>query len=411
MNSIVLKTKHKLLIHKLRIYGFEKLSSFWDFLLFFLRIPTAPKTKYDDAILFVGEFLLPRIPRMAKWIKRESQFPLVLLCHKRGFVEKFSDPCFDAVYLFRNEWHLKRIMSQIHGVKLVHGFAPKSYFPNVARKYFNRPYIQDMQDVYSIYYPDGTDLNWLKKELPHELECITKANGIVAHSLEPNVALRLLKSKQKPNSIFFPLYCDDDFFESNTKSLNSDNIHLVYAGGVAGSHRNPAQYGNTQFHQFIEILTKQQLHFHMYPSPLTIRADYEEYEKIAEENPYFHFHAAVSQNDLGKELSQYHFGILPFFKNQSQQSDLKLKYATTLKLFNYLEAGLPVLVSEDIIYQHWILNRYGCSLTLNFDSIDKIRDQIEGLNYTEMVKKVTAVRSNLSLKKHTKRLIEFYSKF
>lgn len=398
----------KIFFHKLKVYGFEKVSSFWDGLLFALGVHPIPKNEAKNAILFVGEHLPPRIPRMAKWIKRQSSYELVLVCHQRGFIKEFSDKCFNEIHLFRNEWHLKRILKQLKNISIVHGFAPKSQFPNIARKFLNKPYIHDMQDVYSIYYEKNTDLSWLKKELPHEEECLTKANGIVAHSLEPNAALRLLKIKPKPKTIFFPLYCDDDFFQSNTKSLNENDIHVVYAGGVAGSHRNPAQYGNIQFQGLIKTLTAQKLHFHIYPSPSNIRADYEEYEKIANENPYFHFHLPLAQQELAKELSKYHFGLLPFFRSLSEQSDLKLKYATTLKLFNYLEAGIPVIVSEDIIYQNTVLNRYGTAINLSEESLKFLREKILAMNYNELRQNVVIAREKLSLKNNIIRLNNFY---
>jgi len=403
-----MKPRHQILLHKIKVFGFEKLSAYWDALLFYIGIPAVAKNNSPNVLLFVGEHLPPRIPRMAKWIKRESKYTLILVCHQRGFVPAFSDPCFSSVYLYRNAWHLKRVLKQINNISLVHGFAPKSQFANIARTFLNKPYVHDMQDVYTIYYDKNTQLNWLKKELPHEAACLTQADGVIANSMEINEAFRKLNRKKKPKTIFFPLYCDDDFFRQNTKTIDANDIHLVYAGAVAGSHRNPAQYGNTQFHGLIKTLTEQKLHFHIYPSPSNIRADYEEYEQIEKQNPYFHFHAPVPQQQLAKELSKYHFGILPFFKSLSRQSDLKLKYATTLKLFNYLEAGIPTIVSEDIIYQNWILNRYNCGISINEKDIASVRNKILNSNYSGMLVSVRKTRENLSLKVNTKRLLSFY---
>jgi hypothetical protein len=401
--------KAKVFLHKLRVFGVEKISFYLDRMLFMLRAPVKKSKGAPKTLLFVGEQLPPRIPRMAKWIKAQSDYSITLLCHKRGFVEKFSDPCFDEVFLFRNEWHLKRILRSLQNVELVHGFAPKSYFPNVARRFMNKPYVHDMQDVYTIYYTQGTDLRWLQKELPHEAECLAQADGIVANSMEINVALRRLNVKQKPGTIFFPLYCDDAFFRENKKDITNGEIHLVYAGGVAGSFRNPAQYGNIQFRNLISLLTSQGLHFHIYPSPSNIRADYEEYEKIAKENSYFHFHAPIAQQELSKELNKYHFGLLPFFKDLSEQSDLKLKYATTLKLFNYLEAGIPMAVSPDIIYQNWIAKRYGAGVDLIQADLGQLKKRLEAMEYKVLRENAEKARNLLSLRGNTRRLLAFYS--
>ncbi|MFI5164500.1 MAG: hypothetical protein ACHQHP_04545, partial [Bacteroidia bacterium] len=59
------------------------------------------KRNGKKVIVYLGEQLPPRIPRIAKWVKRSSGLCTVLVCSRRGFFEKFSDPSFDAVFLFR----------------------------------------------------------------------------------------------------------------------------------------------------------------------------------------------------------------------------------------------------------------------------------------------------------------------
>lgn len=402
----------KIILVKARWALFEKISSLFDFFLFAFNIPIDGILKLKSRkkiIVYLGEQLPPRIPRLAKWVKRSSEFSTVLVCSQRGYFEKFSDPNFDAVFLFRNIFHLKRIVKQIPNIYLVHAFAPKSFYPDEVRKILKVPFVLDMADVYSIYYGLNPTLGWLKKELPHEKSCLENADGIVAHSLEPNLAMRKYGIKKKPTTIFFPLYCDDDFFCENKKILNPDDIHLVYAGGVAGSHRNPKQYGNIQFHDIINILSKQKIHFHVYPSPSNIRADYEEYEEIANNNSFFHFHESVAQKDLAKELSKYHFGILFFFKGVSEQSEDKLKYATTLKLFNYLEAGIPIIVSKDIVYQSWMVERNKCGLTVSDKSeLSNLKEKLLEQNYSALIGEVHKSRANLSLQKNIPRLLSFY---
>jgi hypothetical protein len=375
-----------------------------------MNITAVKRIKHDNNILFIGEHLPPRIPRLAKWLKRNSNYHLILLCHKRGFVEAYIDDEFDGIILFRNQWHLKRILKRISDIKLIHGFAPKSKFPNIARVFLKRPYIQDMQDVYSIYYiNEEINLKWLKKELPHEKACLEDSSGIIAHSLEPNIALRMLRL-QKPQTLFFPLYCDNDFFQNNNKVIRSENIHVVYAGAVAGSHRKSDQYGNIQFRRLIQIVADQKIHFHIYPSPSNIKADYEEYIQLSEQNSYFHFHNPVNQSILTQELNKYHFGILPFFKSLSKQSDLKIKYATTLKLFNYLEAGLPVIVSKDLTYQNWLLNRYNSGINIDITSITNLRHILENVDYIKLRETVSRTREELSIESNLPRLLSFYSK-
>lgn len=405
----------KIFLVKLRWFLYERVTSVSDLFLYLVNSPVSGrkelKRNNKKVIVYLGEQLPPRIPRMAKWVKRSSDFSTVLVCSQRGFFEMFSNDEFDAVFLFRNAFHLKRIIRQMPNIHLIHAFAPKSHYPDIVRRNFTHKFICDYQDVYSIYYGLDPQLGWLKHELPHEKACLEHADGIIGHSLEPNAAFRKYGIKNKPKTLFFPLYCDDDVFQDNKKNLNPDDIHLVYAGGVAGSHRDPKQYGNIQFHNIINILSKQKIHFHIYPSPSNIRADYAEYEEIAQKNPFFHFHESVSQDKLAKELSKYDYGILPFFKDVSSQSEDKLKYATTLKLFNYLEAGIPIIVSKDLCYQSWIASRNNVGIILDgLSDMNFTSESIQKIDHAKLLLEVIRARKKLSLKSNINRLLEFYTK-
>ena len=110
------------------------------------------------------------------------------------------------------------------------------------------------------------------------------------------------------------------------------------------------------------------------------------------------------------ELSKYNFGIIPFFLKDTGQSKDKYKYATSLKLFNYIEAGIPVFVSEDVFYQSWLLKRYNAGVIIKEEDLKCLDKLIMSLNYEETVKALKKSRQNLLLSKQISRLTDFYSK-
>jgi hypothetical protein len=406
-------------LNKLQWFIYDIITSGYDAALWFMAVPPMGcniKTSIgnDKIIIYAGEFLPPRIARLAKWCKKFDGFTTIILCHKHGYVQKFSNKEIDHTILFRNKWHLKRLIRRLPAAYVLHGFAPKSKYPYIAlevsKKYHaSTPVVTDYQDVLSIYYGIDPSQNWQKKELPYENLCFRFSDGIVAHSLEPFEGMRLWKIKDKKKRIFLPLYADNDSFCSKVKPFSMDDVHLVYAGGVMGSHRDKIHYGATQFFWLIDYLTRQKIHFHIYPSPSGLKADTVEYEQAALSNPYFHFHAPVGQQELATELSNYHYGIMPFFRVNSGQSDLKHKYATTLKLFNYLEAGLPILAGADVIYQSWLVKRYNLGIVIpKKEDFADLRSLIYATPYQDQVNNILKNREQLSLKKHIPRLLEFY---
>jgi hypothetical protein len=407
----------RIVLIKLKWFLYEGMTSVWDICLLGLRIlpaNTIIKNRHDEkTIVYVGEFLPPRIPRLAKWCKKSGHFSVLLLCHERGYIKKFSNEEIDQTLLFRNEWHLRRIIKSLAKPYVVHGFAPKSKYPYIAMKAFreihpNVPFAADYQDVLSIYYEESAAQGWLLKDLPYEKNCMQYADGIVAHSLEPCEGMKVFEIQNKKR-LFFPLYSDNDSFCTPNHQLSSDDIHLVYAGGIFGSHRDKGHYGGAQLHWLIDYLTTQKIHLHIYPSPSVQKADYEEYQNIARVNSFLHIHESVSQESLAQELSKYHYGLMPFFKENSRQSLLKYKYATTLKLFNYLEAGIPIIAGTGVVYQSWIVERYGLGISVRqkTDFAD-IRKLIGKEPYHAQGERVLRGRNQLSLQKHIPRLMKFY---
>jgi|GEM_PF-726530 len=408
----------RILLNKIRWFIYGKTTSITDFILLVLNVPAIADIKklaWDKKIIvFAGEFIQPRIPRLAKWGKKLAGFYTILLCHEGGYYKKLSNDEIDQTILFRNKWHLKRIIRCLPRPYIIHGFAPKSKYPYLAMQFFKKqhpgiPFVADYQDVFAIYYGINPTQKWLKDELPYEKMCLQQANGIVAHSLEPREGMKLWGIKEKSKRIFFPLYCDNDSFKNTAKPFKDDDIHLVYAGGVVGSHRNKSHYGDTQFAWLIDSLTQQKIHFHIYPSPSVHKADFEEYENISKQNPFFHFHTSVSQSSLSEELSKYHYGLMPFFKGTSNLSALKLKYATTLKLFNYMEAGIPLLVGGGVAYQGWLVKRYKAGLVIETkEDFKTLRPLLNYEPYDVQIKRVLEARETLSLHKHMPRLLKFY---
>src|ERR1700722_11463679 len=168
---MALSASFRILLNKVRWFAYEKLTSVVDASLYFLHIaPNGTKQINNEKgriIVFVGGFLHPRIPRLIKWIRRSGDYKAVLLCDKRGFYDKFSNPDIDFILLFRNKWHLKRIIRALPEPYILHGYAPKSKYPYIASQECKKrnpatPFVIDYQDVFAIYYGTNPNVAWLK---------------------------------------------------------------------------------------------------------------------------------------------------------------------------------------------------------------------------------------------------------
>lgn len=387
----------------------------WDFLLYWLLpkpVLYGSKAPNKPLILFLGDSLQARIPRMARYINREGTFRTELLVKSGKAFKVFDTDTFSKVQTYRSRWHLRRILKGISpdSVHLIHAFTLPSYQIKDAIIHTEIPVVMDVQDMHISYFGLNSPKLYMKLDMPYEAYSIKHAAGIVSQSIELTNACREYKIDQRPPTLFFPVYCDDDQILPPQKNHDTDEIHVVYAGSISGSFQDDQHFGSMKLFWLIEAFARQKIHFHIYPSPTIRFRDLilKEYQEWDDKEPYFHLHESVSQQQLGQELSQYHYGLLPFFLEDTGRSANKLGLGSSQKLYNYIEVGLPVIISEDLRFQSWMARRYGGGIQVKKSDFNHLRELIEERDYTERIEHLVQHREKITLGQNIPRLLNFY---
>jgi len=303
---------------------------------------------------------IPRLERMIKYLRPLRKEKFVLICRRIKFRAAFHQAIADVpVYLYDNPAQLTSLLRQFRHVKLMHAFESRSKFQNIARRSLNVPFIFDCQDLSVIYHGLKPPVPWIRRNLKDEKACLENANHIIAHSLEYNQAVRFYKIAKKPVT-FFPFYLDDDAVGERKEKSANEPLSMVYLGGLGDSAtRNPFNltlYGNA--------LKKLSITLDVYPSPLAPSSITDAYNDYAAKQSGFRMCKSVPSNELAATTARYHYGFIPFFKTAGDHTigPFKFKYGTTLKMVNYVEAGLGVVCSDDFEWQAWLVKRYGIGI-------------------------------------------------
>lgn len=372
-------------------------------------LDTQPKGG-KKVILFLGDSLQARIPRLAKWLNRTGEFECMLLTMKGKGFRIFDTDTFSKTFTYRSRWELRRQLKGMKDIYAIHAFTMPSYQIRLAIEKTDLPVIMDIQDMHVSYFGLNSPKLYMKLDMPDESYSISHSDGIVSHSIELFNACREYDIERRPPTLMFPVYCDDDHLLTPTEIPAMDEIHIVYAGSIAGSFQDDQHFGSLKFFRVIEAFSKQQIHLHIYPSPTMRFGDLilSEYQAISDENPYFHLHQSVPQKELAEALTRYHFGLLPFFLADTSRSANKLGRGSSQKLYNYIESGLPVIISEDLAFQSWMARRYGAGIEITKPDLSHIRDLVEALDYPAMRQDLLDKRSKICLSTHIPRLVEFY---
>ncbi len=88
--------------------------------------------------------------------------------------------------------------------------------------------------------------------------------------------------------------------------------------------------------------------------------------------------------------------------------ELHFKAIIPSKFFQYLEAGLPVLVSDRFTSVCELVERHGIGLVVSNEGMDHLDATLRGLDYRQLRENVIAARAALSMEAQIPRLEKLY---
>lgn len=387
-------------------------SAYWDQLLFkwaFSKNKIKRAEGLSTILLFTED---PRIDiiRFFQVLKSSQPANYILLINHSKLDPLFKEAGFDQIIYYRNLWDFRRKLKNLPPISLAHGFTRRCHLSEILLKEQDIPVILSVKDTSVCSHGINPPHWYLKEELPSEKYSFEHAHGLIAESLEPCQAFRLFQINKKHPRIYFPNYCEASKNVESTKKLSDNELHLVYVGSIRGSQDDPKEHGNIQMHWLINSLNEQKIHFHVYPNPNMSRVVYDEYYEMDKNLPYFHMHESLKPAELTKEIAQYHYGLIPFFNEDTNRSPMKRYYSASLKIFNYVEAGLPILISNDMGHQRWLFQRYGIALGMDKKDFYQLENRLGGIQYEELIANLMEKRKVLTLENQINRVIDFYSK-
>jgi hypothetical protein len=271
----------------------------------------------------------------------------------------------------------------------------------LALKNFEKPVVMDLHN--------GTIMkgveNLSKEHYIRDKFCFEHVNGIIHRGSD----FEINYYRNQGYKINCPLlnyldYCNRDFFvNEKVKKLSSedDEYHLVIMGG-----------GMQSLHMLsmLKKFFRQKIHFHLYLVPYsTVWNVYKEYFKLDKTEKYFHLEKTVPFNEVPREISKYDFGTLisPSAVLDQRVSGLKVA-GRGYRNFTYLEAGLPIIVSNRMEYGRKIVEKNKIGVAVKDNEYGSLSSILDNYNYKTLQNNVFKVREKLLIDDHIKELGDFY---
>lgn len=354
------------------------------------------ETNQENKIIFVVEHLSARVVKIVEELKKHKE--VILLINRGNFGNLFFD-CITIKYEFYNSIEELIYLIKKNKCRTIHIF---TIFTLIYTSYIlikNKSLIgQVVFETYDII--GGFYKCFTNEEYYIEKYCLENADGVSYREYSLEYQTDIMKYDIKGKKIRFYDYCIAKPMNNLLKKTN-DELSICYVGFLEAKEDI-----------YIELADKcreNKCHLHIHPS-FYDENKYKECIKRDKEDSYFHFHSPVPYDDLINTLTQYDYGIVPARDNLWEddydviQTKYKYIYLAGNKLFDYLEAGLPIVapfplkfiqeLGEKGAVINWTIGQY------DFEYLKKKKD--------EMKKNVIKVREEYRLGRNINKLIEFY---
>lgn len=348
-----------------------------------LYVQTSAMQPIDTAVLYVTALAAPDVIKEVIALRRVTpDLHCTLLTASLGHVERLSRQYFDRVTFFSDlvgfvRW-IKLARARVMILRLTGGmgefFVPARLFWDGRLIYRPHGFAVQAKSLTDIGWP-----GWTGEEVfAAEKFFVENVDGIF-HFFSPAAAEQLRSDGVNitcPVETIYPACVSELGPHRQLEKLSegTGEIHLVYAAGISGRDASATAF---QLWEKWRAIVSQGIHLHVYvASGVWGESRFVDYRQLAEDSSYFHLEDPVEFDDLLVALTQYDYAL--------QHWDFRLrlvkpgfKYHLSNNFWTYIQAGLPVVVSDTTPGQVELVSKHGIGVIVSEDAIGRLRPILE----------------------------------
>jgi hypothetical protein len=237
-----------------------------------------------------------------------------------------------------------------------------------------------------IYFPYDISRYGLIKELQYkkfnrisfffDQICFEKSNKIITKGFEGELQYLkgFYKIHDKQHFVFDTLIEEKDVVYKRNKKL-SEKINLVYIGGISNIEKHMNNY-----QLFKEILKNKRINLHIYSHETELIQDLR-----GNKNLFVHEYVKDHKKFI-EEISKYDFGISVF--KPSEIEYLQTKMASGIKMYDYLSAGLPIIIDSEHEAMAKVIKSNNFGIVVPSSKIEELNKYIDLSDYSQLVESV-----------------------
>jgi hypothetical protein len=372
------------------------------------RIVAANLARRDQRIVFVSEKPSWREAKLAFGLKSAGWD--VIQLHRYAATGGTDD--YAEMQKFTTPSEAVTLADKV-GARLFHTFAP-SCDATMLHMVRHKPG-RVMVDFYDNLFSVSHGLPEIEKKFAIDIAmqeyCLNNADAIVTRDLQLQYHRKYRDVGRDRPLILFPEYCWNR--QPLPTPRNDKEIHVVQIGWMGFERRGEVDDG---CFFVVRAFVEAGCHFHIYLHPtfpalgtMLFKSLFQDYLALGEQTGRVHIHATVQSDQIVEKISRYDFGFnmknaLTFEKIPLVHANLQgLPYNGSGRLFDYLDAGLGLLVDSALRFMHHTFRGRG----VIFDGTALIKNGLTNLSKPDAAS-ILAARQKLGVTQNIGRLTHFY---
>jgi hypothetical protein len=376
------------------------------------KIVAANLARRDRRVVFVSERPSWREAKLAYGLKRAG-WDVIQLHRFQPMFGQSSD--FAEMQQFSSPQGAVELAHKA-GARVFHSFAPNC--DDTCMQMLEHKPGRVIVDFYDDFFAltDGMPDNAKKfaVDIAKQEHCIARADALCCRDLQLQYHRKIRHIGRGHPIIYFPEYCWNH--HDLPPPRHDGEIRVVSIGYMGFEKRGENDEGCFRVAQaFVDA----GCHFHIYLHPTfpalgtaLFKSLFEEYLALQARTGRVHFHATVPPQQIVEELAQYDFGFnmkngltfdgIPW----THSNPRRFPYCGSSRLFDYLDAGLGMLVDDALTHMRFTFERYG----VLFDGTALVRgNNIRNAFPKRPTREQTSeAKAHLSIERNIVRLTKFY---
>jgi hypothetical protein len=203
-----------------------------------------------------------------------------------------------------------------------------------------------------------------------------------------------------------------------TAAISGDSSlpRLGFAGGVipTDEQRPAALFGDGQMVSTAKLILEQGVPLDVYNNPLhaplaTYPYRYREHLELAQRFAHYRFGMGALPRDVGTMLRDYDLGLMVYDYQGLVLGEDHFRLLIPAKVFMYLEAGLPLLVSRRAQATAQFAEEHGFGVGVSDEQLRELPAFLRGLDLPALRRGALKAREVFSMDRQIPRLIELYA--